>query len=238
MITIIYLTKTAHHLKPAVQLFLKIISSVKKLKMLDIYLLLAWGAVYKKVNAGEVIFREGQSCFFYHQLVSGKIRWFNIDDDGKECVHSIVGNGESFGELPLFDNEPYAANAVTNEDSIILRLSKHTFLKIMEENSDLHLAFSKMLSKKLRFKLAVINSFATHCPEKMIATLLNNLKAENKNFCNDCNQLNLTRQQIADMTGLRVETVIRTIRYMHDKGELLIAKGKVYCRDMIEVIVP
>lgn len=39
----------------------------------------------------------------------------------------------------------------------------------------------------------------------------------------------LTRQQIADMTGLRVETVIRSIRQMEEKGELVIDKGKVYC---------
>jgi CRP/FNR family cyclic AMP-dependent transcriptional regulator len=38
------------------------------------------------------------------------------------------------------------------------------------------------------------------------------------------------------MTGLRVETVIRTMRLMHEKGELVISKGKVYCKDMIEVI--
>lgn len=204
--------------------------------MLDIDLLLAWGAAYKKVNAGESIFKEGQSCFFYHQLVSGKIKWFNIDDDGKECIHSIMEAGESFGELPLFDNEPYAANAYADEDSIILRLHQSTFIKLLKENSDLHFAFSKLLAKRLRFKLSIIKTFASHCPESMIAALLNNLKADKKNFCSDCDQLNLTRQQIADMTGLRVETVIRTMRNMHDKGELVITKGKVFCRDMIGVI--
>ncbi len=205
--------------------------------MINIDLLLAWGAAYKKVNAGESIFKEGQPCFFYHQLVTGKVRWFNIDEDGKECIHSIIEAGESFGELPLFDDEPYAANAVTGEDSIVIRLHKPTFLTLIKENSDIHFAFSKLLSKRLRFKLSVIKTFASHCPESMIATLLNNLKAEKRNFCNDCDQLDLTRQQIADMTGLRVETVIRTMRNMHDKGELVITKGKVYCRDMIEVIV-
>ena len=82
-----------------------------------------------------------------------------------------------------------------------------------------------------------MKSFATHCPENRIATLLNYLKTEHKNFCGNCNQLDLTRQQIADMTGLRVETVIRTMRNMHDKGELVIAKGKVYCSNKIELIL-
>lgn len=197
--------------------------------MIDIDLLLAWGAAYKKVSAGEIIFNEGQSCFFYYQLVSGKVRWVNIDDEGKECIHTIVEPGESFGEFPLFDDDPYAASAIADEDSMVIRLHKPTFLQLIKENSDIHFAFTKLLSKRLRYKFSIIKSFSTHCPENRITTLLENLKSENKNFCSDCNQLKLTRQQIADMTGLRVETVIRTMRNMHNKGELVIAKGKVYC---------
>jgi len=37
----------------------------------------------------------------------------------------------------------------------------------------------------------------------------------------------LTRQQLADMTGLRVETVVRTIKAMEQKGVLRIVDGKV-----------
>lgn len=206
--------------------------------MIDVDLLLAWGAAFKKVCAGEIIFKEGQACHFYYQLASGKVKWINIDDEGKECIHSIIEPGESFGELPLFDDEPYAANAIADTDSIVIRLHKPTFLELLKENSEINFAFTRLLSKRLRFKLLIIKSFATHCPEKRIASILNHLKAENKNFCTTCNQLKLTRQELADMSGLRVETVIRTMRNMHDKGEIKIAKGKVYCNDMIEVILP
>ncbi len=204
--------------------------------MIDIDLLLAWGAAYKKVGSGEIIFNEGQSCCFYHQLVSGQVKWVNIDEEGKECIHSIVEPGESFGELPLFDDGAYAASAIAEEDSIVIRLHKPTFIELIKENTDIHFYFTKLLSKRLRNKFSMIKSFSAHCPEAMIATLLNNLKADNKSFCSNCNQLKLTRQQIADMTGLRVETVIRTMRNMHDKGELVISKGKVFCNNMIEVI--
>ena len=205
--------------------------------MIDIELLLTWGAAYKKASAGETIFKEGQACFFYYQLVSGPVRWVNIDDDGKECIHSIVEPGESFGELPLFDDGVYAATAIVEEDSVITRLHKSSFLELLKENSAINLAFTKLVAKRLRFKLAIIKSFASNCSENRITTILNYLKAENKNVYNSCNQLNLTRQQIANMTGLRVETVIRAMRNMHNKGELVIAKGKVYCSSMIEVIM-
>ncbi|MEJ7589512.1 MAG: cyclic nucleotide-binding domain-containing protein, partial [Ferruginibacter sp.] len=66
--------------------------------MIDIDLLLAWGAAYKKVKSGESIFKEDESCCFYHQLVTGSVRWMNVNEEGKECIHSIVEPCESFGE--------------------------------------------------------------------------------------------------------------------------------------------
>lgn len=41
-------------------------------------------------------------------------------------------------------------------------------------------------------------------------------------------QVDLTRQQLADLTGLRVETVIRVIKDLEKKGELKIKNRKVY----------
>lgn len=204
--------------------------------MVNADLLIAWGAAYKKVIAGETIFREGSPCQFYYQLVTGRIRWVNIDEEEKEFIQTIIEAGESFGELPLFDDEPFAATAIAEEDSVILRLHKPAFLALLKENPAIHFSFSQLLSKRVRFKFLLLQSLAQHAPEARIATLLKYLRTENKNFCTRCNLLKLTRQQIADMTGLRVETVIRAMRMMHEKGELMIEKGKVYYADMIAVI--
>ncbi len=77
--------------------------------MIDIDTLLAWGAVYKKLDAEETIFREDSECHFYYQLVSGSVRWTNLNDDGGEFIQNMIEPGESFGEFPLFDGSPYAA---------------------------------------------------------------------------------------------------------------------------------
>ena len=197
--------------------------------MIDIDLLLACGAAYKKVTAGEIIFKEGTQCQFYHQLVSGSVRWVNIDDEGNEFIQTLIDPGECFGEMPLFDDGPFAATAIAETDSVIIRLHKSSFLQLIKEYPEIHFSFSQLLARLVRFKFLLLKSLALHAPEARIATLINHLKAENKNFCGKCNQLKLTRQQIADMTGLRVETVIRAMRQMHEKGELMIDKGKVYC---------
>ena len=197
--------------------------------MIDIDTLLAWGAAYKKVAAGEIIFHEGTQSSFYYQLVSGKVRWVNINDEGKEFIQTIIEPDESFGELPLFDDEPFAASAIADEDSVIIRLHRSSFHQLLKENPELHFQFSRLLTQRLRFKFLILKELAKHNPENSISTLLNYFKLNRKNICTKCNKLNLTRQQIVDMTGLRVETVIRTMKSMQQKGELQITKGKVYC---------
>ena len=196
--------------------------------MIDIDILLAWGAVFKKVNSGEIIFQEGAQSSFYYQLVEGKVRWVNINEEGKEFIQVMIEPGECFGEFALFDDEPFAATAVADEDSVIIRLHKSIFMQLIKENTDLHFEFTRLLTQRLRFKFLILKELANHNPENSISTLLTYFKQTQKNICTKCNRLKLTRQQIADMTGLRVETVIRTMKNMQSKGELRITKGKVY----------
>lgn len=204
--------------------------------MIDVNLLLALGATYKKVSQGEIIFLEGSRCNFYFQLVSGKVRWININNDGKEYLQSVIEPGECFGELPLFDNMPYAATAVADEDSLLIRLHQSTFHQLLEEHPEIHVSFSKLLAQRLRFKFFILKELFTNVPEERISSLIRYLKETKHNICPDCGKINLTRQQIANMTCLRVETVIRAMRHMHEKGEILIKKGKVYCGNMTPVI--
>ncbi len=197
--------------------------------MIDIDTLLAWGAAYKKISAGEIIFQEGTPSSFYYQLVSGSVRWVNINEEGKEFIQVMIEPGECFGEFPLFDDEPLAASAIADTNSVIIRLHRSSFQQLLKESPDLHFEFTRLLTQRLRFKFLILKELANHNPGNSISTLLQYFKQTQKNICTKCNRLKLTRQQIADMTGLRVETVIRTMKTMQLKGELQINKGKVYC---------
>ena len=196
--------------------------------MIDPDLLLSYGATYRKVALGEVIFSEGQVCSYYYQVRSGQVRWANLDEQGKECIHFLAEEGESFGEFPLFDDQPYAASAIADSDSVLIRLAKPSFLELLKAHPDILFKFTAMFTRRFRFKYSLLKSFGSNCPETRIKYLLNYLKSERKSFCNDCDKLKLTRQQIADMTGLRVETVIRSIKSLEKKGELMIVNRKVY----------
>ena len=197
--------------------------------MIDTDLLLTWGAAYKKVKAGEILFSEGSEANFYHQIEDGIIKWINVDENGTEFIHNIITSGESFGELPLFDGQPYAASAIAETDCVILRLHKSSFQQLLHENPEILFSFTKLMAQRLRYKFLISREVASHKPEQTLSSLLTHFKKSNLHFCEDCSQLKLTRQQLASMTGMRVETVIRTMRNMHEQGKLKIEKGRVYC---------
>ncbi len=197
--------------------------------MINIDLLLTWGATYKKVAVNETVFQEGAEGRFYYQLISGSVNWVNITEQGGEFLQDIVEPGESFGEFHLFDDSTYAATAVAAKESVIIRLNKSTFLNLLKEYPPIHFAFSKLFSERLRFKFLLLKELSCFGPEHRISTLFGHFKTVKKNICYSCNQVKITRQQIADMTGLRVETVIRSIKNLQNKGKLIITKGKVYC---------
>lgn len=196
--------------------------------MVDEDILLTHGAVYKKINKGDFIFQEGAICNFYYQLVEGMVSWQNFDDNGKVFIQSIVEKGESFGVLPLFDNLPYAASAVAETDSLVLRLPKQSFNQLLKDNSEVLFSFTQLLAKIIRDKFFFLKEIACENPEHKVLAVLNYFKHKTNCIKTESYKILLTRQQIAEMTGLRVETVIRVIKKLSIKGVLNITKGKIY----------
>jgi CRP-like cAMP-binding protein len=198
--------------------------------VIDEDILLAWGATFHKLEKGQVIFPEGNKALYYYQVSEGRIKMCNCNEDGKEFIQGIFEPGESFGEPPLFDEGTYPACAVAETNSIIIRLQKEIFLQLLKDNFYIHICFTKTLAKRLRHKSLISKEISSYGPEHRIYTLLEEYKKSHPPVSADLLQkIELTRQQIADMTGLRVETVIRTMRAMQEKGHLAIKKGKVYC---------
>ena len=199
------------------------------LSIIDIDLLLAWGATFHNLEKGHVLFCEDDPAHFYYQVVNGRIKMCNCNEEGKEFIQGFFGAGESFGEPPLFDAGSYPATAVVDEDCIIIRLRKDDFLKLLKDNFEVHYSFTQMLAKRLRFKSLISKEISSYGPFHRVNTLLKEYKKERGMINGELFKIDLTRQQIADMTGLRVETVIRSIRLMQEKGQLKIERGKVYC---------
>jgi CRP/FNR family transcriptional regulator, cyclic AMP receptor protein len=196
--------------------------------MIDTSLLLARGASYKKLAPEEVLFTEGDRCDFYYQVVRGQIRWVNFNKEGDEYLQTLVEKGECIGELPLFDDGVYAATAIANKAALVLRLPREAFHQLLVDEPQIHFSFSNLLTQRLRFKFFLLKEIANNNPEKIISSLLSYLHEKKDHVCSVCGQVQLTRKQIAEMAGLRVETVIRVMRTLNEKGLIQIRNRKAY----------
>ena len=197
--------------------------------MITSELLEKYGAVKKSFDKNEIIFEEGNLPAHYYQIISGEVKMSNYNDDGREFIQGIFYKGQSFGEPPLFLNQNYPANAIAVDDSEIFLLSKNNFLKLLEENSVISLKIIENLAQRLYYKSVMAAEMSTQEPEHRVLKLMDHGIAY-FNFKKDANGylINFTRQQIGDLTGLRVETVIRTIKALEKKGLLKIINRKVY----------
>jgi CRP-like cAMP-binding protein len=197
--------------------------------MIAIALLEKYGALKKSFDKNEIIFEDGNLPTHYYQIISGEVKMSNYNDDGREFIQGIFYKNQSFGEPPLFLNQNYPANAIAVEDAEILLLTKSSFMKLLQENANVSIKIIENLAQRLYYKSVMAAEMSTQEPEHRILKLMDhgiayfNFKKEENGYL-----INFTRQQIGDLTGLRVETVIRTIKALEKKGVLKIINRKVY----------
>ena len=185
------------------------------------------GACSKVFRKNELIFEEGTNPRFFNYIIKGSVEMYSLSDEGKEFIQGVFGSNESFGEPPLFINMPYPSSARAKEDSEILRLSKDKFIQLLEKNSELKSHFLEVFAKRIYSKALGQNSLS-HCePEKRILLFIEKFKFDNQ--INDTNMTYLpyTRQELANFTGLRIETIIRTLTKMKQRGTLKFNNKKI-----------
>jgi len=95
---------------------------------------------------GTIIFRQGGPGDRFYVIQSGKVRVFRKDAGGLERDLSVLGAGESFGEMALLTGEMRSANVEAIEETRLMVLSKEQFERILKDFPDITLAFVKQIS--------------------------------------------------------------------------------------------
>lgn len=179
------------------------------------------------IRKDEILFDAGTQATDFFQVAEGQIKMYILNEDGQEFTQGVFQPGESFGEPALLGDFPYPSGAIAITDSTIWRLSKPEFLQLLKENFDLHLKLNRVLCQRLQYKSMVLTEISAHTPEHRLTTIMHYLKSKMNLPENGKALIPYTRQQLADMTGLRVETVIRTIKKMEQQGKLKLEDRKI-----------
>lgn len=195
-----------------------------------------YGAKEVFLDKGEVIISADEEALNYFQILKGSVKMFTNSPDGQEFIQGIFKTNDSFGEPALLCAFPYPSTAMTLEPSVIIKLNKEKFLLLLKENFEIHLHLDQILCQRLKYKSMILSEISFYDPEHRIMSLLKYLKSDSVKsaaFTKGIAKSNhdyivpFTRQQIADMSGLRVETVIRTVKKMQGDGKLHLIDRKI-----------
>lgn len=195
---------------------------------IDTDLLYTWGAVAKKVPKNAIIFYENDPALSFFQILEGTVKMSYTNEDGKDLTIGVFKEGDSFGEPPLIIGEPYPASALAQTDCVILKLSRVNFFSFLEENPEAQKKILKLFASRIYNKIVFSKNIINHKPEHRIQYFLDNFKRQHCTKVNQKIKIPYTRQEIADFTGLRVETVIRTLTLMKKNKKIEIIDHKLF----------
>ena len=85
-----------------------------------------------RLRRGEVLFHEGDAGDKLYIVTDGKVKLGRTSSDGRENLLAILGPGQMFGELSLFDPGPRSATVTAVTDTAFLSLSHDDLLRWLE----------------------------------------------------------------------------------------------------------
>lgn len=177
-------------------------------------------AFYKK---GDVVYQPGEQAKYVYFIRSGQIRMVTVNADGKEFIQGIFKKNQYFGEPAILVNKPYLAYTIANEDTVLVLLNATQFMDLLNQDKDFNVELITTLSNRLFYKSMMLEELANEQGSHRLVTLITYLMKD----LEMSEVLPVTRQALADMSGLRVETVIRLIKKMVQRGELKLLRGKI-----------
>jgi CRP/FNR family cyclic AMP-dependent transcriptional regulator len=107
-----------------------------------------------------IILSEGDSSDSLYLILSGKVKVFLNDENGKEAIINYQEAGEYFGELSLIDDSTRSASIMTVDKSTLAVITKQAFHQIMKENPDIAIHLLKDLVHRIRTLTEEVKSLA------------------------------------------------------------------------------
>lgn len=177
-------------------------------------------AVTRSYAKNTLVMCEGDRSDSLYIVLTGKVKVFLSDEEGKEVTLNTQGPGEYFGELAMLDEAPRSASVVTVEDTKLAVVSKAAFDECLEKNPKIALTLIRGLARRLREVTENVRNLALMDVYGRVARTLLDL-AEDKGGKQVISQ-KLTQREIASMVGASREMVSRILRDLSVGGYITI----------------
>lgn len=196
--------------------------------LVDEDLLLLYGGELVSFAKNDMIFRESETPKFYYQIKHGNVKINNYHQEGKEFIHSFPSAGHCLGETFIFSDRPYPVNAVAMTNTEIIKVTIPRFMKLIENDRSILFRLYQYTSQRMHYRYVMLNNLSSTNPLSKIICVMDCLKQYHNATEQYSYQIPYTRLEIASLTGLRVETVIRLIKRMERENLVKIVSGKIF----------
>ena len=166
-----------------------------------------------KIAKGSVLFAEGDEGDHLYVIVEGKLKLGTSSGDGRENLLSILGPGEMFGELSLFDPGPRTSTATAVTDARLLSLGQEKLIPWLAENPQVALQLLARLAQRLRRTNEAVGDLVFSDVPGRVAKALIDL---GERFGKQTDEglfvhHDLTQEELAQLVGASRETVNKAL---------------------------
>jgi CRP/FNR family cyclic AMP-dependent transcriptional regulator len=179
--------------------------------------------VTRSFKKNTIIINEGDEASTFFIIITGAIKVFLSNEEGKEIIINAQGPGDHFGELALLDGAPRSASVITTEKSTIGVISKEDFHHVLSRNTDLALNLIRELTRRVRFLSDNVRILALMDVYGRVAKVLLGMAQEEDGKMVINNRP--TQQDIANHIGASREMVARILKDL-STGNYITIDGK------------
>ena len=126
----------------------------------------------RKLQRGQVLFTANEPAEGLYVVLSGSVRAFRENVDGREQTIHVESVGGILAEVPVFDDGPYPSTTMAEEDSELLFLAKEDVRRFLLQYPAAALTALAILAKKLRTVASLAEQLALKDVTQRLATLL------------------------------------------------------------------
>jgi CRP/FNR family transcriptional regulator len=153
-------------------------------------------------------------------LCAGLVKLTRSSARGQRQIVRIAEPGELLEKHALGDRPVHEVTCETIEPSQVCLIEKEPYLDLIRRNSDLALKIIQLLSNELGTHMDELDQFTFKTARERLAGLLLDLgdRFGRKNSTGVLVGITLKREEVAEMAGVTVETVIRLLSSFRDEG--------------------
>jgi CRP/FNR family transcriptional regulator, cyclic AMP receptor protein len=178
--------------------------------------------------AATPVFHRGDPNDGIYCILSGAIRFGAVAPSGRESMVALIEAPEWFGEIALFDGGVRTHDAWTDVTSTLLHLPSRHLTRMLASDPGAWQHLGRLLVRKLRVALALLEDLALEPPRVRLARCLINLfEGYGRRKAAPTYRVRVSQERLGMMLSLSRQTVNELLRQMEQESIIQCERGGV-----------